>query len=167
MDAQGIVGKVIPRNTKVGITYSFTLDDRNDERWFGTYKTMAPAEGMYVEFEYKKNPAGFLNVDMDTLVVKDPGSAPETASDDTGVTERATKAASKAGNKDAKITWQAARKDAMLLLGLMGEDLKLGAGKKEAKLEVLLILVNQLTLDFFDQACEVAESGDAPEGFRG
>jgi hypothetical protein len=76
MDAKGIVGKIIPRNTKVGITYSFTLDDRDDERWFGTFKTPAPAEGTYVEFEYKTNAAGFHNVDMATLVTAE---APEKA----------------------------------------------------------------------------------------
>jgi hypothetical protein len=138
MDAKGIVGKIIPRNTKVGITYSFTLDDRDDERWFGTFKTPAPAEGTYVEFEYKTNAAGFHNVDMATLVTAE---APEKA--------------------------DAAEPVEVLGTMSDAGALSLGSGKAEAKLEAYLIQLNALTLEFFDQSMEVSGSGDAPDGFRG
>jgi hypothetical protein len=169
MDAKGIVGKIIPRNTKVGITYSFTLDDRDDERWFGTFKTPAPAEGTYVEFEYKTNAAGFHNVDMATLVTAEAPEKADAAEPVEVLKPGAAKAFTKTGNKDANIQWQSARNAAIQVLGTMSDAgaLSLGSGKAEAKLEAYLIQLNALTLEFFDQSMEVSGSGDAPDGFRG
>ncbi len=169
MEASGIVGKVIPRNTKVGITYSFTLDPREDERWFGTFKDTPPMEGQYVEFEYTKNAAGFLNVDMKTLKVVEAPEAGTTGNDMTSVpaASASAKAYGKASNKDANIQWQSARNAAIATVAVMGENLALGGGKAEAKLAALIIQVNQLTLDYFDQSMAVSVSGDAPEDFRG
>ena len=117
MEASGIVGKVIPRNTKVGITYSFTFDDFDDERWFGTFKETPPLDGQYVTFEYVKNAAGFLNVDMKTMVIAEGNTAEVAqATPQPEAAAKVTAAYTKSGNKDAKITWQAARNSAIAAL---------------------------------------------------
>lgn len=72
--AAGIVGYIRPRKVAAGYTtYAFTFDDRDDERWFGTYKTnpedKGAVVGAYVEFEYTRSSAGFNNVDLKTLEV--------------------------------------------------------------------------------------------------
>jgi flagellar biosynthesis GTPase FlhF len=74
--AGGIVGFIKPRKTAKGYTtYAFTFDDRDDERWFGTYKTdpeeLGAEVGVYVEFEYTVSGAGFLNVVEETIQIFD------------------------------------------------------------------------------------------------
>ena len=99
--ASGVIGKIIPRNTKVGITYSFTLDGP-DDKWYGTYKTAPPAEGCFVQFDYKTNGAGFHNVEADTLQVTE-------NTGDTSEAPAGAKPAFKASTtKDANIQWQSA-----------------------------------------------------------
>jgi len=161
--ASGVVGKVNPRNTKVGITYSFTLD--GDTKWYGTYKDTPPQEGQFVEFEYKTNGAGFHNVEMPTLKMTSPSESTTTAP----APAAATKAWAASSHKDANIQWQSARNAAVQLAvgALAGGAISLGSGKAEAKLEALMIQVNRLTLDFFDQSMEVGNTGEAPEDFRG
>lgn len=161
--SSGVVGKVNPRNTKVGITYSFVLDGP-DDKWYGTFKDTPPQEGQYVEFEYVTNGAGFHNVDMKTLTTT---AAPEGSTD--VVPAPAKKAFAASSNKDANIQWQSARNAAINLVGVAVEAgaISLGGGKAEAKLEAMLIQVNRISLDFFDQSMEVSQTGDAPEDFRG
>lgn len=162
MESSGVVGKVNPRNTKVGITYSFVLDGP-DDKWYGTFKDTPPNEGDFVQFEYVTNGAGFHNVDMKTLTTT---AAPE---GDTTVSAPAKKAFASSSNKDANIQWQSARNAAINLAAVAvdGGAIALGGGKADAKLEALLIQVNRMTLDFFDQSMEVSVSGEAPEDFRG
>lgn len=162
--ASGVVGKVNPRNTKVGITYSFTLD--GDDRWFGTYKTLPPAEGAYVEFTFKTNGAGFHNVDEGSVKVTD---APSGATQEASAKPAAAAAFRGSSNKDANIQWQSARNAAVATMAVMAaaDAISLGGGKAEARLEALTIQVNQLTLDYFDQSMEVSSTGEAPADFRG
>lgn len=164
VSACGVVGKVNPRNTKVGITYSFTLD--GDDKWFGTYKDMPPAEGAYVEFTYKTNGAGFHNVDQGSVVVTD---APSGGTQDASAKPAAKAAFAATSNKDANIQWQSARNAAIATMAAMAQAgaISLGSGKADAKLEAMVVQVNQLTLDYFDQSMEVSGSGEAPEDFRG
>lgn len=171
----GIVSRVNPRNTRVGVTYSFILDgvDGPDGKalWFGTFKSQPPQEGQYCEFEYTTNSAGFHNVDMKTLVVTE-STANDTETAEPTSRERvgtpAKKAYGAASNRDANIQWQSARNAAIAFLNVAvpGGAVGLGSGSKEAKLEMLTILTNRLTLEFFDQSMEVSETGDAPEDFR-
>ena len=72
--AEGLIGFIKTRKTAQGyLTYAITFDDRDDDRWFGCYKTdpedKGAEVGSYVKFEYSKSGSGFLNIDMDTFEV--------------------------------------------------------------------------------------------------
>ena len=169
MEARGVVAKVTSKNTSAGVTHSFVLAEE-DGKWYGTFTSAAPAEGSYVEFEYKTSPAGWHNVDNKTVKV----TAPPQGGDTVGLQQTAVVSAQAAtafrgtSNKDANIQWQSARNASINLMVGAAEAgiLDLGA-KKDGKLEALLILVNRATVDFFDQSMEVSATGDAPEDFRG
>ncbi len=174
MKAEGIIGFVKPRKTAKGLTtYSFTLDDRDDERWFGTYTQEPPDVGVYVEFEYVTNGAGFNNVDNDTLKATENPDADVPAEVEGGAPAAksggASKAYSGAVKKDACIQWQAARNSAIAILGIAAAAgaLDLGTGKKGSKLDALFVQVSRLTVDYFGHTQEVSETGEVPEDFRG
>ena len=177
MNASGIIGVIKPRKiTHKGqalTAYSFTLEDRDDDRWFGTWTTPPPEVGVYAEFEYSVNAAGFNNVDNDTMTVTEPetvgASTGLTAVPATLVSVKAEEAFKKADNKDAKLTWQSARFASIQLLevAVAAGALDLGTGKKGSKLDALLIQVNRQTVDFFEYSMEVGRTGDAPEDLTG
>jgi len=171
MEAEGLIGFIKPRQVAGGYTtYSFTFDDREDGRWFGTYKLEPPEVGTYVKFEYTTNSAGFHNVENKTLTTVEKEGAP--AADDAPVTGRLAKtqgAYKGATNRDANINWQSARNAAIALCQVASDAgaLDLGTGKKDSKIEALLLIANRLTVDYFDQAMEVNNTGERPEEFRG
>ncbi len=194
LKAEGLVGFVKPRKTAKGYTtYAFTFDDRDDDRWFGTYKT-DPEElgievGAYVKFEYTKSGAGFLNVDTATVEVievdEEEGEEEEADEEEQEEEERpaprskkkaakkkastssarASAAKAAAGFKDANIQWQSARNAALQFCAIAQEAgvLDLGTGKKAEKLEALDKFVNLKSLDFFTASMEVGVSGEAPD----
>jgi hypothetical protein len=173
MEASGIIGFVKPRKTAKGLTtYSFTLDDRDDERWFGTYDQEPADVGTFVEFEYVTNGAGFNNVDNKTMKVVEQDKAENTdgPNDDIPASlPKAKVAYGKATNRDANINWQSARNASISILEVANAAgaLDLGTGKKGSKLDALLIQVNRLTVDFYEQAMEVNNTGEVPEDFQG
>lgn len=170
MNASGIIGYVKSRKTAKGLTtYSFTFDDREDERWFGMYTTEPSEVGTFVEFEYVTNSAGFHNVDNKTLVVTEKEEAKEAPAQEKAAPSKAASAYKGAGNKDANIQWQSARNAAVSLLDVANSAgaLDLGTGKKGSKLDALLIQVNRLSVDFFEKSMEVARTGDVPEDLAG
>ncbi len=171
MEASGLIGFVKPRKTVKGLTtYSFTFDDRDDDRWFGTY-TEEPAEaGTFVEFEYITNGAGFHNVDNKTMkVVEAEKESDGPAAKETAEPTKAKAAYGKATNRDANINWQSARNASIAVLEVANAAgaLDLGTGKKGSKLDALLVFANRLTLDFYNHAMEVNTTGDVPEEFQG
>lgn len=188
--AEGLVGFIKPRKTAKGYTtYAFTFEDRDDDRWFGTYKDdpeeLGAEVGAYVTFEYSKSGAGFLNVDTDTLEVIEGEEGEEEEEEEpeekpkakkkaakkkakpaaSGSSARASAAKAAAGNKDANIQWQSARNAALTFCALAQEAgvLDLGTGKKGEKLEALDKFVNLKSFDFFTASMEVGQTGEAPD----
>lgn len=171
--AAGIVSYINPREVKTGkdkgkTAYSFAL--QNQEGWYGTYLQEPPAVGLYVEFDYTISAAGFNQVKWDSLEVTEPEETEEEEKPKakgkpaTG----AAKAYASAGNRSANINWQSARASAIAVaqVGATAGILDLGAGKKDSKLEALLIYVNRMTLDFYGKAMEVEETGELPADFQ-
>lgn len=173
MDASGIVGFIKERKTAKGLkTFSFTLDDRDDDRWFGTYTDEPPAVGTFVTFEYVTNGAGFHNVDNKTMQATQPEeaeAAPAAAAIPFGGPAAAKAAYAKQSHKDANIQWQSARNAAIALLGVANDagGLDLGTGKKGDKFAALTIMWNRLTVDLFEKSMEVGETGEVPADFQG
>lgn len=191
--AAGVVGFIKPRKTAKGYTtYAFTFDDRDDDRWFGMYKTdpeeLGAEVGAYVEFEYTTSGAGFLNVVEDTLEVLEGEEEGEEEEEEEAPKPRSKKKASKkkpaskkkassggqaraaaaknvSSNKDANIQWQSARNAALTFteIAQAAGILDLGTGKKGEKLEALGIFVNLKTVDFFTASMEVSETGGVPD----
>lgn len=168
MQASGVISKVKPRRTSAGTCYSFAL--RDQDGWYGTFRTTPPDEGTYVEFEFTKNKAGFLNVDLDTLVTAEaPEGAEESKAEDSGVSERAAAAEKRFSNKDTVIRWESARKAAVAIAtgALNAGILDVAANASKGKqLEAYQIYVNQMTLEFFNHDCEIAETGEVPGDFQ-
>jgi hypothetical protein len=177
MEASGLIGFVKPRKTAKGLTtYSFTLDDRDDERWFGTYDKEPAEAGTYVTFEYVTNAAGFNNVDNKTMKVTQEGPATPDFDDDIPdsvagkpAPAKAAAAYGKATNRDANINWQSARNASTALLDVANAAgaLDLGTGKKGSKLDALVVIHNRLTLDLYNHAMEVNATGEVPADFQG
>lgn len=164
----GVVQYVNEKDTRVGKTYNIRLD--GDEVYYGCYKSHpGVVVGQYVTFECSKNGAGFTNIDMKKgIKVEEATAAPvETATTSdvppAAPSGNAAAALKKAANKELKLTWQAARNTAAAVMGVAAtaDALDLGA-KKAGKFDALLIQFNELTLDMYNDAVKLAETGENP-----
>jgi hypothetical protein len=81
---------------------------------------------------------------------------------------RASAAKSFAANKDLNIQWQSARNAAIAFFGVAVQAGALTTHSAKGKaLESLMIMVDQKTLEYFDQGREVFNTGEAPAGIEG
>lgn len=151
MLVEGVAAAFKINDTKVGKTYAVCVDDV----WYGLYKT-APKfqEGDYIECEYTVN-KGFNNLDLSTLKVTE-GKGPAPVKKSAG----AAASFAKADVKDASIRWQSARNAAIALAQVAADAgaLDLGA-KKDGKYEALQIIVNQQTVEYFEDTEKLRENG--------
>lgn len=156
----GVVEGVISRSTSAGITHAIVIDGVQ----YGTYKTEPNVqEGDNVEFLASQN-GRYWNADTRSIT-KISGGPPSAARQQPQAAPK-TRAWVPDADRQNAISYQAARKDALELVGMLISSGNIDLGKSTkvgAKMEAIEQYVDKYTMRFFEDTKNLGHNNNKKE----